>query len=260
MYHRSSRPDAMNRIIEIAALLLGGVSFFAVCFVGFAAISGTPLNEVALIGELVDAPEEGGEPLAHEGEPGEPQAHKVAEPPKEPEHARVVQSSLGMLSTWSLPSPFASEELQELVDEIKAERLELDQREAQLALRESEIQEHEGLLAEKTATLGHLRKELETYEVSLTTREFEVRRLEGEADERAELRWTEVGGVFAALDPEQAGQRLAQYSPAEASRILRAMDEEKAVEILNQLQGDRWKEYLDAYTQASKATASKGRK
>ncbi len=247
----------MNRIIEIAALLLGGVSFFAVCFVGFAAISGTPLNEVALIGEFVAAPEAGDEDIAHEDEPA---SDENADQPKEPEHAPVVQSGLGMLSTWSLPSPFSSQELEELVDEIKTERLELDQREAQLALRESEIQEQEGLLAEKTATLGNMRKELEVYEGALATREFEVRRLEEEADERADLRWSQVGGVFAALDPEEAGQRLGQYSPAEASRILRAMDDEKAVEILNQLQGDRWKEYVDAYTQASKTTASKGRK
>ncbi len=252
----------MNKLIELAAILLGGTSFFAVCFVGFAAFSGTPLNEVPVVGQLLPAPDEPQEG-AKDAEHAAPETKDHApETPKEHEDRapRPPREELALLSTWSLPSPFSAEELLALVDQLKAQRLELDQREAQLALRESGIQEREEQVADEGASLTRLRKDLESYELDLATREFEVQRLEKDAADRQDARWADVGGVIAALESSAAGERLGKYTPEEAAQILRSIDEDKAVEILNQLQGDRWKEYVDAYTREAKKEAGRPRK
>jgi hypothetical protein len=247
----------MNKLLELAAILLGGTSFFAVCFVGFSAISGTPLNEVPLVRTLVASPEPGDE--AHEPA-SEHEAHED-QPAREPEASEPApREELALLATWSLPSPYSAEELGALADQLKAQRLELDQREAQLALRESGLQEREEQVAAESSTLTRMRKELEDYELDLATREFEVRRLEQEADERRQEGFAEVGGVLSALETTDAGERLGKYTPEEAAQILRGIDDERAIEILNQLQGDRWKAYVDAYSKARKAPADKPRK
>jgi hypothetical protein len=249
----------MNKLLELAAILLGGTSFFAVCFVGFSAISGTPLNEVPLVRSLVDSPEPG-EDEAHEAPTSEESGRHDA-PPREPEIAEPSpREELALLATWSLPSPYSAEELGALSDQLKAQRLELDQREAQLALRESGLQEREEQLASESSTLTRMRKELEDYELELATREFEVRRLEQEAEEHRQEGFAQVGGVLSALETPQAGERLGKYTPEEAAQILRGIDEERAIEILNELQGDRWKAYVDAYSKARKASAEKPRK
>ena len=48
----------MNRIIEIVAMAVGGLSLFLVCFVGFVAMSGKDMSQVAVIGKLFPPPDE----------------------------------------------------------------------------------------------------------------------------------------------------------------------------------------------------------
>src|SRR5262245_60348770 len=123
----------MNRLIEIAVMALGGVSLFLVAFVGFASLSGKDMSQVAVIGKLFPAP------------PGEAQEHSVvaeAAPDAEREHgknlsdAAVVEASLGVLSAWTLPSPYSTSELRVLSEEIKKKRAEMTETEHALSRRE----------------------------------------------------------------------------------------------------------------------------
>ena len=51
----------MNRIIEIVAMAVGGLSLFLVCFVGFAKLSGRDVSKVPVIGVLFPTPPDGTE-------------------------------------------------------------------------------------------------------------------------------------------------------------------------------------------------------
>lgn len=240
----------MNRIIEIAAMAVGGLSLFLVCFVGFASLSGKDVSKVAVIGKLFPAPpaEEGHGEAAGEGELE--QAGAEHEHEQGLSDAAVIEASLGVLSAWTLPSPYSTSELRVLSEEIKHKRAELEEHEHALARRERAVQEDERELEERLQTLEELRAHLESLQTELAERELELTRLEDTKQASADAGWAEVAGVIAAIEePEAAAKKLQEYEPAEAARILRALgDEVRAGEILNGVEGARWKDYVGAYT------------
>lgn len=231
----------MTKTIEIAAMALGGVSLFAVCFLGFALLSGTPLADVPLVGSLLRSPE-----LTP------PAGAPAQEPPQARERTRsrpeLVASALGTLGAWSLPSPFRADELAALEDELQAELHEVEVRARALDERERELDERAHTLAERFETLEDLRRQLDTFAQELELRESEVLVAEEARDERQAARWNQLATVLAALDPRAAGERLVAYEPQEAAQALRALPPETAAEILNELGADEWKAYVDAYT------------
>ena len=234
----------MSKIIEIVAMLLGGLSLLAVSFVGFSVLSGAPLQDVAVIGGM----------FATEDEDGAKSNGSDAAPatPPEPEkrsNTEVVEASIGSMGAWSLPSPFTQTELKSLADEMKGKLRRLDLREAELDQREKEVLADQELIAERFESLETMRKELEAFKAELTLREQEVLRDESAAQEEETARWGDVARVIAALEDEAAGLRLASFPPDDAASILVAMDPERAAELLNQLEGDRWKDYVEAYTE-----------
>jgi len=232
----------MNRLIELAAMLLGGLSLFAVAFVGFTVVSGTPMSEVPMVGSFFEPPQL--ETAPDDGEEEKERQERLAERTDK----EVIQASMGVLDVWSLPSPYTRTELQTLTDELKARMHRLDLQETELAEREARVQEQLDVVAERFETIESLRAQLDSYRDELELRAQEVERVESDADARREARWQRVAGVIANLDDEVAGARLSSYSPEDAAMILTAMDDGRAADLLNQLQGERWKEYVDAYT------------
>lgn len=253
----------MNRFMEIAALLLGGISLFTVCFVGFLGLSGKPMHEVALIGKFFEAPAgdgEDGSATAEHAEGGDP-ASEEADAGHEKRDDEVIEASLGMLGAWTLPAPYTTSELRTLADELKRRLHRLEERDRGLDLRERGLEEQSESIAARTQDLESLRKELEAFEAALAERESVLQR--GEKAELAlrESKWSELGKVIAGLESEEAASRIAAYTPQEAAQILVTLgDGDRAVEILNQMQGERWKEYVDAYTDRSAADTSTRRK
>jgi flagellar motility protein MotE (MotC chaperone) len=232
----------MGKFIEILAMGLGGISLFAVCFLGFAMTSGKPLDEVAGIGGFFDPTE-------------------IAEPPTEIVEAPsdraltqrrsqgdIVRSGIGVMSAWSLPSPYSIAELSSLTDELKGRLQQIEVEEANLDQRERELDEEARTLAERFESMENLRVELEAFERRLDLREREVLQAENSASERETRKWSDVAAVLEALDTSVAGQRLVEYEPDDAAKVLRAMTPDTAAEILNQLAPERWKEYVEAYT------------
>jgi flagellar motility protein MotE (MotC chaperone) len=241
----------MNRIIEVVAMAVGGTSLFLVCFVGFTALSGRDVSQVAVIGKLFPAKGD---------EAPEDVAVPEVEPKREMSDAAVVEASLGVLSAWTLPSPYSTSELRVLVQELESKRAELARREEALAKRERTVADDEQELAERLATLEELRAELERVQLDLEERRVVLGREEDAAAAGANARWSEVAGVLGVLDePEDAAKKLQEYPPADAAKILRALgDDDQAGEILNAVAPARWKEYVDAYT-AEKARAKPAR-
>src|SRR5262249_20789211 len=137
--------------------------------------------------------------------------------------SQVLDASLGVLGSWTLPSPYSAGELRELSDEVKARQHGLDERAASLDQREHGVQEQSDALAERFKTLENLRASLESYEAELAEREQALERKESAAEQRQTAKWSEVARVIASLESEEAGKRLQEYSPEDAARVLRAL-------------------------------------
>jgi flagellar motility protein MotE (MotC chaperone) len=255
----------MTRIIEIAAMAIGGLSLFLVAFVGFASLSGRDMSQVAVIGKLFPKPAE------DEGAHGTGAGADEAEGTRE-EHggergkglsdAAVVEASLGVLSAWTLPSPYSTTELRGLSEEIKEKRAELEEAEHALGRRERAVADDERELEERMKTLAELQQHLEVMQTELTEREQAVARREATLEAGADARWTAVAGVIAAIEePAAAAKRLQEYQPDEAAKILRALnDDERAGAILNAFDEARWKEYVGAYTAERARAGGKGKR
>ena len=235
----------MSKVLEIAAMLLGGFSILAVCFFGFSLTAGVPLHELAIVGDLFEAPPEGQRPVAPAASPEPVPATRAP--------AEVLRSNLGVLGTWSLPSPYDEEELASLAAELKATNRLLEVRAGELDRRAQELDEEERLLGERFAALRELQRRLEDHEAELILREQEVQSQEGVAAEHRMRASADLARLFESLDAKAGASFLAALSAGEAAAVLRQMDVERAAELLDALRsqgGTDWKAYLEAYSQA----------
>jgi len=250
----------MTRAIEISAMILGSASLLAVSFLGFAMMSGVPLHEVAVVGGLfeppptpeVDAPDGQANPPSDPLE-GLPQGKRPARTPD-----RVVQSSLGLMSAYSLPSPYTQAELHALADELKGRSARLDARKLELDEREEAIEALEQGYEQRLEALQDLQDRLDTFQRELLQREREVEREEETARLADERKYAEIARLLAGFDAERRTQLLVQYAPDEAALILVALDEDVRTEAMSAL-GDtlppeKVKEYVEAYSQTADST------
>lgn len=231
----------MSKVLEFSAMALGGLSLFAVCFLGFAVLSGTPLHEVAIIGGLFEPPPPPTPPITE-------QPDGSTERPTERPDQDVVSAGIGVMGTWNLPSPYTQDELRSLTDEIKGKLTVLELREEHLDERERQLGDEASSIAERFESLERMRTELEEFERELDLRELEVLRDEKTMKNQATAQWRDVATILADMDETTAGQRLVEYPPEQAAAILRAMTPEQASTVLNAVDPSRWKEYVDAYT------------
>ena len=245
----------MNKIIEIIAMAVGGLSLFLVAFVGFASMSGRDVSKVALIGKLFPPPAE---------TPGEHGASAGGEHAEEDGHedtlsdSAVIEASLGVLSAWTLPSPYSTSELRVLSEEIKKKHAELEERELALGRRERAVSEDEHELEQRLKTLEELRTYLESMQAELAAKESELVRQESSLEAGKDARWAQVALVIGGIEePAAAAKKLQEFPAEDAAKILRSIgDDARASEILNQVEPARWKSYVDAYT-FEKARAGK---
>jgi flagellar motility protein MotE (MotC chaperone) len=254
-----------GKFAEIAFFSFSGLCFFAVAFMGFVAAAGVPLNEVAVVGSMfhVSAPEggaghgeSGGSAVtdAHAGErsggDAAESAHGGADEGSAADHGAVQvahSAGLGVLAAFSLEAPYRAEELEELVNALRAERLELDAREAELADREGWMRERQAQVTAQIETLQELRAALDTKQRELELREAEVKGQEDTAANARTAHLGEMARLFESGEPEELAPRLVQFTPEEAGRMLRALSPERAVELLNALPSEQWKAYSESY-------------
>lgn len=234
----------MSKFLEIMILALGGLSLFVVAFMGFAASAGVPLDEVAVVGPLFSL-------RAVETEPAAEDADAEDEPDVRIRPAltdlEVLQSNLGVIASYRLPAPYSGEELAELVDELKAQRYALDQREQSLDDRETRVTEREETSALQLQALEDMRLRLNEEAQRLEARAAEVNRDEAAQMERETSVWQTRAELFSDGDPEELVGRLMQFSPEDAGRILRKVGPERAKELLAAVPERQWKSYADAY-------------
>lgn len=237
----------MNKIIEILAIALGGLSLFAVCFLGFAVMSGQSMENVPVIGELLADEEQG------DGDPN--QASKPSKPSMDKSDTEIVESTVSVLQHWSMPSPFSASELNDLAEEMKARSARLDQWEQELDAAEAAVAEEKQTLSERRESLEALQQRLEEYERELSLRAQEVERSEDDAAQRLSRKWSVIASVIenGELEGQRAVEAMAEYEPEEAAQILRHLDAARASVILGAMQKHEglkkpWTEYMEAYS------------
>ena len=244
----------MNSMLKYALFGVGGLVLFSGAFVVFAALSGAPLSEVAVIGRFVPKPEGEEEKDAHEAESeiasapdhaAAPVAH--ADPAKRMPDKKALEANIGVLGAFLMPSPYSSTELADLQQELRTALADAKERLARIDAREGELDEWERTLSDRLADLKALQASIEKSEGELALREAEVARDEKAKREREAQGWTEVARFFEEGDPEELAQKLVRLGPKEAARILRALDEARAGELVNALPQEKYNEFLEAY-------------
>ncbi len=223
---------------------LGGLSLFVCAFLGFAAMSGTPLSELAVIG-----------PMFAEEQSAEAQLDELLQG-SEPKTVnstskQVIEANIGLLKTFALEPPFTSEELQTLTVNLKSAKLGYDERMRNLEERETELERRETLLSDQFTALEEIRSELERYEEDLKRRSAEVGQEENIQEKTEAARWAEISNLFAGGDVDDLSKRLLRYDASEAAQILSNLDKDRATVLLNSLPDDKWKLYVDAYSELS---------
>lgn len=249
----------MKPAVKYAVFGAGGLLLLGGSFVVFAALSGTPLHEVAILKNFVAAPAEGDDTSKHAPEPehAAPESehasetkHADAEPMKprlSPGDGRALEANVGVLSAFMLPSPLSAGELSELQQSLRDTNTDAKKRLERIVSRERELDEWEHSLDERTKELQELRRVLERKELDITLREDEVKRDESAKNARETQSWGELAKFFSEGDPEDLAKKLVLFDPKEAVRILRALDDERAAALVNALPADKYHAYLEAY-------------
>ncbi len=255
----------MKPAVKYAVFAVGGLLLLGGSFVVFAALSGAPLHEVAILKHFVKAPAEGEETPKHaapeeHAPPESEHAHEMAHEGGEPKPPRIspgdlhaVEANVGVLSAFMLPSPLSAGELSELQRSLRETNDDAKKRLERIVQRERELDEWEHSLDERTKELQELRRVLERKELDITLREDEVKRDESAKNARETQSWGELAKFFSEGDPEDLAKKLVLFDPKEAVRILRALDDERAAALVNALPAEKYHAYLEAY----RASASK---
>ncbi len=248
----------MNNAAKYALLAGGGLVLTFGSFVTFAALSGAPLHEVALIKKFVHAPEEvRDEHGAHaDAAPAHasPQAvesaaqeHAPTEHPERQPSARAIEASMGALGAFVIPAPYSSEEFNELQKELRDGQKSLRERMARIEARERSLDEWEQSLQQRFDELNEMREQLVQRETELGLRESEAKRDLESSKATEQQSWKDLAKFFEEGDPADLSGKLAGFQPDEAARILHALPDERASELVNALPAEKYHAYLAAY-------------
>ena len=234
----------MNKNAKIGLYAGGGLLGFGLAYIAFALMLGVQPHDIPVAGAIFPKPPDAAQ---KEESPAPQEPTSVSEPrrgsTKEPARA-------GLLDVFQIESPYSASELESLVAELKRKSKELDQRSTELSERERRAEERSEFLDEQYAELQRLRNGLEQWESELELRQNEVENGEKARVERERSGWATLGKLFSEGDAAEQGKRLAQYAPEDAAKILQTLKPARAKELLDNVGGDKWKEYAEAFRNA----------
>jgi len=231
----------MNKTLQAIAFSAGGLTLFGGAFIVFSALSGEPLHEIAFLRHFVGVP---ASPTAPEAERATPEEDAIGARTG----SEVLGEHAGLLGAFVLPSPFTSTQLNDVQTELKAKLREVQTELARERERELELDELEQATRDRYDELKAIRSGLEDWERDLELREQELERSASARAEQERESWRTLSKLFAEGDADEAAERLILYTPEEAANILRALDVDRAGEIINSIRGEGWKAYSDAFS------------
>lgn len=246
----------MNPILKTVLLCIGGTGLFAGSFVGVALLSGRAPHEIPLLKNFAKAPEPSKDDHAHTvvAPEHQPEArnvpdHDVKQDPLAHARAPVAASVLG---AFVMPSPFNGEELAQMQSKLA---LRLEEVEVSVAMAHEKLRaldERDHALIDREKELQALKVDLDTRTRELAMREQELVR-DGDANAAREAQsYVELARFFQEGEPEDLAKKLSTFEPTNAARLLRQLDDERAIALVNALAPDKYKLFLDAYRRTTK--------
>lgn len=233
-----------NKIIEFTAYAVGGIALFMASLLVFALAAGVPAHQVAIVGGLFPEPPPMEMADASEDEDGEVVRPKIG--PRSIED--VIDSTIARLPTQGGTSPFEDKELGTLIDKMKQQNLQLSRDLELLEARESKVAERDMALDERKNLLDDLMAQLSQREADIKLQQEELQRDQIAKDESDAERWTRVAQAFMKGKPDELIGKLIVYGPQDAARILANLTPDSASKLLNELDGQEFKEFNDAYS------------
>jgi hypothetical protein len=237
----------MNNLLKYVAYGIGAFVLFIGSFLAFASFSDAPMNGLPLIGGMFPQPPEAPGPEKPEAEA--PGALENVAKDARPAEEVVAQATLP-LHAFVLESPLPAAELGHLQAELKSlirsnelRALELDQHEKELQLRAQHYDE-------RWAELETMRSSLMRSELELEARQTELDRDDAAKAAKEKASWKSVATTFLEGKTKVLVPKLLEYPAPEAAKILRAMPEARAAELLAEIPSDRYVEYSEAYRKA----------
>ena len=231
-----------NKIIELVAIGIGGISLFLASFLVFALSAGVPAHQVAIVGGMFPAPEVVEQP--NTGEAIDGATPDIVEKTMDD----VLISTLNRLPAYTIQSPFADDEMSELVEELKRTKLAYEEG-------VKDIEQREDALSKRDANLDEKDRILKDLMAALDRRESEMKLLQQEldngirvADAAKEAEWATVATGFLGSDFEQHAQRLGNYEAEEAAMILKNLEADQRQNITDVLGPAEFKEIMAAYS------------
>ena len=231
----------MNTTTRYFAGTLGAIALFVSTFIVVAALSGTPLNELALVGGLFP------EPTKASLSPAEPALRIQAE--SRPT-AEILRNQLSVLGSFQMPAKFTADAVLSLQNELRERTASLAEREEVFAQSDQALAAREKALAERWDDLSALRENLSGWEEELDQRSLELDRDEAVLDEEERRSWRALADMYAVGDAALAGARLSTFAPEEVAQILAGLDADRASELLAAMPAGRYRDFLDAYRTA----------
>jgi len=242
----------MKPALKYTLMAGGGLVLLFGSFVTFAALSGQPLHKVAVLSLFVKAPDAPREPSPREHESETPAAQPAAttaqgEKPLAKEDVKAVERTIGVLGAFALPSPFSTDELTDLQQQLGRGNKDLKARLARVEQRERELDDRERDIEQRQLELTELRQKLVDKESELRMLSDEVTRDSEARNARDAASWKELSKFFEEGEPADLAKKLLSFDRREAAKILRSLDDERASAIVNALPADKYHDYLDAY-------------
>lgn len=267
----------MAPIAKTILLAAGGTCLFVGSFVGVALMSGRKASDIPLLKNFAHAPEHtktphsetpedpahangehpaGGteDPTAQTGEHGTESGHRT-----DPDHGVGAEdhtpsgtTRATALAAFMLPSPFSSDELDDIQARIAEHLEEIEVTKRDIRIKADELDAREHALVDRENEIQRLKDELDRRTKDLENREQELARDTQSAKEAEEKSWTEVAKFFQEGKEKDLAKKLAEYSPEDAAKILRQLVDERAVALMNALPADKYKTFMDAYRKGIK--------
>jgi hypothetical protein len=240
----------MKRPLELALLGGGGLALFGLCFLAFLAVGGAPLAEVPVVGGLFAADEPAaGEAGADAG--ADPAAIGAASdsplPARRSVRQEVLNASIGVLGGFAVPAPYSRDELEALVDELEGRNAELGERLDEVAARERTVSERLLMIEAQAKELEQLREEIDVRAAELELRALELRRDQESVSQDDTLRYANLASLYADGEVDQAATDLQALGAAEAAKVLRRLDDDRALALLRALPDQERRSFAEAW-------------
>jgi flagellar motility protein MotE (MotC chaperone) len=236
-------------LVKTALIVLGGGGLFAGSFLGFSLASGHSLKDLPLLRKFSNEPATATiqMPVHSEEDDAAPADEKSTDKQKPPGQPAKTPGMASVLGAFVLPAPFSSEELGDMQSRLAARLAEVETSLAAAKKKEQDLDDRERALLGRETELQRLKTEVDMRSRELSMREMEIKRDTDAANAVEKQSWVEVARFFQDGEPEELSKKLATFDPDNAARILRQLDDERAIAIVNALPPDKYKTFLDAY-------------